>query len=234
MSLIFSVNYVDSSILLIWSLNCRSLWYFMISAGIHEPSSARVSQICHRNPNWAVELSSCGAVELLQRSLLFNLKDAKNPTFKCAHHTPHGTTRLRRCILSESFRLVQPWIHLSTDPHFGSNMEYIEYIEYIEYRFLQDNDIRLISFSAPSHHFPRQLWAVHQDGLSPHLFQSHRRFLSHQPWRHGAMARWRFKLMVGFFQPAQLPTLTAEDMASEQKNDERRKQRCGAAGILIW
>ncbi|CAL1152289.1 unnamed protein product [Cladocopium goreaui] len=35
----------------------------------------------------------------------------------------------------------------------------------------------------------------------------------------------RFKLMVGFFQPAQLPTLTAEDMASEQKNDERRKQR---------
>ena len=101
-------------------------------------------------------------------------------------------------------------------------------IEYIEYRFLQDNDIRLISFSAPSHHFPRQLWAVHQDGLSPHLFQSHRRFLP------SAMARWRFKLMVGFFQPAQLPTLTAEDMASEQKNDERRKQRCGAAGILIW
>lgn len=36
---------------------------------------------------------------------------------------------------------------------------------------------------------------------------------------------FRFKLMVGFFQPHQLPTLTAEDMASEQKNDERRKQR---------
>lgn len=36
---------------------------------------------------------------------------------------------------------------------------------------------------------------------------------------------FKFKLMVGFFQPAQLPTLTAEDMASEQKNDERRKQR---------
>eukprot|EP00434_Breviolum_minutum_P033973 symbB.v1.2.030064.t1/scaffold3340.1/size58798/3 len=36
---------------------------------------------------------------------------------------------------------------------------------------------------------------------------------------------FRFKLMVGFFQPAQLPTLTAEEMASEQKKDERRKQR---------
>ncbi|CAJ1436213.1 unnamed protein product [Effrenium voratum] len=36
---------------------------------------------------------------------------------------------------------------------------------------------------------------------------------------------FRFKVMVGFFSPNQLPSLTAEDMASDEKNDERRKHR---------
>mmetsp|Transcript_40657 Transcript_40657/g.73231 ORF Transcript_40657/g.73231 Transcript_40657/m.73231 type:complete len:347 (+) Transcript_40657:58-1098(+) len=36
---------------------------------------------------------------------------------------------------------------------------------------------------------------------------------------------FRFKLMVGFFSPSQVPTLTAEDMASDEKNAERAKDR---------
>jgi len=36
---------------------------------------------------------------------------------------------------------------------------------------------------------------------------------------------FRFKLMVGFFQPKDVPTLTAEDMASDEKNAERAAQR---------
>lgn len=38
-------------------------------------------------------------------------------------------------------------------------------------------------------------------------------------------ATFRFKVVVGFFQPDQLPKLTAEDMASDEKNAERAKQR---------
>eukprot|EP00439_Symbiodinium_sp_Y106_P037755 s3058_g4.t1 len=38
-------------------------------------------------------------------------------------------------------------------------------------------------------------------------------------------ATFRFKVVVGFFQPGQLPKLTAEDMASDEKNAERAKQR---------
>ncbi|CAE7374362.1 TFIIS [Symbiodinium pilosum] len=36
---------------------------------------------------------------------------------------------------------------------------------------------------------------------------------------------FRFKVVVGFFSPRQLPKLTAEDMASDEKNAERAKQR---------
>jgi len=36
---------------------------------------------------------------------------------------------------------------------------------------------------------------------------------------------FRFKLMVGFFQPSDVPNLTAEDMASDEKNAERAAQR---------
>jgi len=36
---------------------------------------------------------------------------------------------------------------------------------------------------------------------------------------------FKFKLMVGFFSPQQVPTLTAEDMASDEKNEERSKLR---------
>ncbi|CAE7200762.1 TCEA1 [Symbiodinium natans] len=36
---------------------------------------------------------------------------------------------------------------------------------------------------------------------------------------------FRFKVVVGFFQPKDLPKLTAEDMASDEKNAERAKQR---------
>jgi len=34
-----------------------------------------------------------------------------------------------------------------------------------------------------------------------------------------------FKLMVGFYKPSDLPTLTAEQMASDEKNAERHTQR---------
>lgn len=36
---------------------------------------------------------------------------------------------------------------------------------------------------------------------------------------------FKFKLMVGFYMPADVPKLTAEDMASDEKNEERAKQR---------
>merc|ERR1711933_168763 len=36
---------------------------------------------------------------------------------------------------------------------------------------------------------------------------------------------FRFKIMVGFYKPDDIPTLTAEDMASDEKNAERAKQR---------
>jgi len=36
---------------------------------------------------------------------------------------------------------------------------------------------------------------------------------------------FRFKLMVGFYKPEQVPKLTAEDMASDEKNAERAKLR---------
>mmetsp|Transcript_28052 Transcript_28052/g.79282 ORF Transcript_28052/g.79282 Transcript_28052/m.79282 type:complete len:393 (-) Transcript_28052:262-1440(-) len=36
---------------------------------------------------------------------------------------------------------------------------------------------------------------------------------------------FRFKLMVGFYKPEDMPKLTAEDMASDAKNAERAKQR---------
>eukprot|EP00927_Polykrikos_kofoidii_P054828 TRINITY_DN49182_c0_g1_i1.p1 TRINITY_DN49182_c0_g1~~TRINITY_DN49182_c0_g1_i1.p1 ORF type:complete len:439 (+),score=89.12 TRINITY_DN49182_c0_g1_i1:98-1318(+) len=36
---------------------------------------------------------------------------------------------------------------------------------------------------------------------------------------------FRLKLLVGFFQPQQVPTLTAEDMASDEKKSERAKMR---------
>jgi len=36
---------------------------------------------------------------------------------------------------------------------------------------------------------------------------------------------FKFKLMVGFFSPSKVPTLTAEDMASDEKNEERSKLR---------
>jgi transcription elongation factor S-II len=36
---------------------------------------------------------------------------------------------------------------------------------------------------------------------------------------------FRFKLMVGFFKPEQVPKLSAEEMASDEKNAERAKQR---------
>jgi len=36
---------------------------------------------------------------------------------------------------------------------------------------------------------------------------------------------FRFKLMVGFYKPSQVPKLTAEDMASDEKNAERAKMR---------
>lgn len=36
---------------------------------------------------------------------------------------------------------------------------------------------------------------------------------------------FRFKLMVGFIHPSQVPTLTSEDMASDEKAEERRKMR---------
>merc|ERR1712032_127423 len=36
---------------------------------------------------------------------------------------------------------------------------------------------------------------------------------------------FRFKLMVGFYAPKQVPKLTAEDMASDSKNAERAKLR---------
>mmetsp|Transcript_24121 Transcript_24121/g.54356 ORF Transcript_24121/g.54356 Transcript_24121/m.54356 type:complete len:224 (-) Transcript_24121:177-848(-) len=43
---------------------------------------------------------------------------------------------------------------------------------------------------------------------------------------------FRFKVVVGFFQPNQLPKLTAEDMASAEKNAERAKQRQDAMEAL--
>jgi len=36
---------------------------------------------------------------------------------------------------------------------------------------------------------------------------------------------FKFKLMVGFFKPSDVPTLTAEQMASDEKQEERAKQR---------
>merc|ERR1712217_933757 len=36
---------------------------------------------------------------------------------------------------------------------------------------------------------------------------------------------FRFKLVVGFFNPADVPRLSAEDMASDEKNAERAAQR---------
>lgn len=36
---------------------------------------------------------------------------------------------------------------------------------------------------------------------------------------------FRFKLMVGFIKPSQVPTLTSEEMASDEKAEERRKMR---------
>jgi transcription elongation factor S-II len=36
---------------------------------------------------------------------------------------------------------------------------------------------------------------------------------------------FKIKLMVGFYKPADVPKLTAEDMASDEKNQERAKQR---------
>mmetsp|Transcript_72619 Transcript_72619/g.151590 ORF Transcript_72619/g.151590 Transcript_72619/m.151590 type:complete len:337 (-) Transcript_72619:55-1065(-) len=38
-------------------------------------------------------------------------------------------------------------------------------------------------------------------------------------------ATFRFKVMVGFYKPSDVPTLSAEDMASDEKNAERAKQR---------
>jgi len=45
-------------------------------------------------------------------------------------------------------------------------------------------------------------------------------------------AVFRFKLMVGFFKPEQLPKLTAEHMATDQKNAERAKQRKDAMDAI--
>jgi len=36
---------------------------------------------------------------------------------------------------------------------------------------------------------------------------------------------FRFKVMVGFYKPSEIPKLGAEDMASDEKNAERAKQR---------
>merc|ERR1711862_937285 len=36
---------------------------------------------------------------------------------------------------------------------------------------------------------------------------------------------FRLKLMVGFFKASDVPTLTAEQMASDEKQEERKKQR---------
>mmetsp|Transcript_50199 Transcript_50199/g.92739 ORF Transcript_50199/g.92739 Transcript_50199/m.92739 type:complete len:328 (+) Transcript_50199:68-1051(+) len=43
---------------------------------------------------------------------------------------------------------------------------------------------------------------------------------------------FRFKLSVGFFKPEQVPTLTAEEMASDEKNAERTKIRQDAAEAI--
>eukprot|EP00930_Biecheleria_cincta_P023719 TRINITY_DN17081_c0_g1_i1.p1 TRINITY_DN17081_c0_g1~~TRINITY_DN17081_c0_g1_i1.p1 ORF type:complete len:358 (-),score=106.68 TRINITY_DN17081_c0_g1_i1:514-1587(-) len=43
---------------------------------------------------------------------------------------------------------------------------------------------------------------------------------------------FRFKVMVGFFKPSQLPTLTSEDMATDEKNAERAKQRKDAMDAI--
>mmetsp|Transcript_51095 Transcript_51095/g.119627 ORF Transcript_51095/g.119627 Transcript_51095/m.119627 type:complete len:397 (-) Transcript_51095:4-1194(-) len=43
---------------------------------------------------------------------------------------------------------------------------------------------------------------------------------------------FRFKLSVGFFRPEQVPTLTAEEMASDEKNAERTKIRQDAAEAI--
>lgn len=46
------------------------------------------------------------------------------------------------------------------------------------------------------------------------------------------MSSLRFKVLMGFFSPESLPKLTAEDMASDAKNSERRKHRQDAMEAL--